>query len=66
LKDLAGKVHVIAPDHGRSTYGDLERRNQPWQIYSEEDATKGLNCAEDACKITNDFVQAWHAYQQTM
>lgn len=62
LKDLAEKVHTIAPEHGRSTYGDLERRIPPWEIYSEKDVAKGLEYAEDACKSANDFVKAWYAY----
>lgn len=60
LKDLADKAHEIAPEHGRSTYGDVERRIPPWRIYSEEDARKGLDYAEDAYKVASDFVKAWH------
>ena len=61
LIELAEKVHVIAPEHGRSTYGDVERRIPPWRIYSEEDARKGLNYAEDAYEVAENFVKAWYA-----
>lgn len=61
LKDLAEKVHVIAPEHGRSTYGDVERRIPPWRIYCEEDARKGLGYAEEAYEVANNFVKAWYA-----
>lgn len=60
LKGLAEKVHVIAPEHGRSTYGDVERRIPPWRIYSQEDARKGLDYAEDSYKIAESFVKAWY------
>lgn len=61
LKDLAEKAHAIAPEHGRSTYGDVERRIPPWQIYSGEDAQRGLNLAEDAYRIAEGFVKTWYA-----
>jgi len=60
LRELADKVHFIAPEHGRSTYGDAERRIPPWRIYSEEDARKGLDHAEEAYKISDNFVKAWY------
>jgi len=29
LRGLAEEAHVMAPEHGRSTYGDIERRVPP-------------------------------------
>lgn len=61
LKGMAEKAHIMAPEHGRSTYGDIERRIPPWQIYSEGDARRGLDHAEDAYQIANRFLKAWYA-----
>lgn len=61
LKGVAEKAHVMAPEHGRSTYGDMERRIPPWQIYSQGDARRGLEHAEDAYQVANGFVKAWYA-----
>lgn len=61
LQDVAEKAHTIAPEHGRSTYGDTERRIPPWLIYSKKDAERGLEYAEDAYQVAKKFVKAWYA-----
>jgi len=60
LRGLAEEAHVMAPEHGRSTNGDIERRVPPWRIYSEEHAQTGLKYAEDAYQIADRFVKAWY------
>lgn len=54
-KELANIVRALAPEHGRSTYGEPAKRLTPWEIYNENDAKKFMEMAEkaleDALKI---------------
>ena len=59
LERLAERVHIIAPEHGRASYGDIERRIPPWRIYSEEDAQRALEYAREACTTAKSFIKAW-------
>ena len=61
LELLAERVHVIAPEHGRASYGDVERRIPPWSLYPEDDAQKALKYAREAWAVAKDFVGAWYA-----
>lgn len=61
LERLAETAHIIAPEHGRASYGDIERRIPPWRIYSEEDAQKALEYAREACTTAKSFIRAWYS-----
>lgn len=60
LEELAYDAHTVAPEHGRVTYGDVERRVPPWQLYSEQDARKVLEKAERACAAVRRFIDCWY------
>jgi len=39
---------LLAPEHGRSTYGEPLRGLTPWEIYSDGDAERSLRMAREA------------------
>jgi len=47
-EELANIVRTLAPEHGRSTYGEPARRLTPWEIYSSDEAKKFMEMAEKA------------------
>jgi len=47
-EELAGIAEELAPEHGRSIYGEPIRGLTPWDIYSEEDAAATLQKAKRA------------------
>ncbi|RLE89483.1 MAG: DNA-binding protein [Thermoprotei archaeon] len=49
-KELAEIARKLAPEHGRTTYGEPTRGLTPWDIYSEEDAIEALSMARRAWK----------------
>ena len=61
LEELADSAHTVAPEHGRATYGDVQRRVPPWELYSEQDARKVLEKAERACGAARRFIKSWYA-----
>lgn len=60
LEELASTAEGLAPEHGRVTYGDPERRIPPWEIFTEADARDALNRAERAYKIAERFLERWY------
>ena len=48
LDELADIAEELAPEHGRTTYGEPTRGLTPWDIYSEEDARRALERARRA------------------
>jgi HEPN domain-containing protein len=48
VKRLAEITRLLAPEHGRSTYGEPLRGLTPWDIYSDVDAEKSLRMAREA------------------
>ena len=62
LANLAGELAVIvrrlAPEHGRSTYGEPERGLTPWEIYSRGDAEAALGMARRAVDIMRAVLRA--------
>jgi len=48
LAEIAGK---LAPEHGRSTYGEPLRGLTPWDIYDKESAAEALSKARRAEEI---------------
>ncbi len=51
VRELAVITRRLAPEHGRSTYGEPERGLTPWEIYSKGDAEAALNMARRAVDI---------------
>ncbi|ADN50066.1 HEPN domain-containing protein [Vulcanisaeta distributa] len=51
VSELAVIVRRLAPEHGRSTYGEPERGLTPWEIYSRGDAEAALGMARRAVDI---------------
>ncbi|MBO3802049.1 MAG: HEPN domain-containing protein [Candidatus Brockarchaeota archaeon] len=45
---LVSIVRALAPEHGRSTYGEPTRGLTPWDIYSAADAERALGMAREA------------------
>ncbi|WP_291765919.1 DNA-binding protein [Caldivirga sp. UBA161] len=58
VRELAVIVRRLAPEHGRSTYGEPERRLTPWEIYSKHDAENALNMAGRAVEIMKMILKA--------
>ncbi|MBS7634639.1 HEPN domain-containing protein [Candidatus Bathyarchaeota archaeon] len=50
--EVAESARTLAPEHGRSVYGELLRGLTPWDIYNKEDAEKALKLAEKTFKKT--------------
>ncbi|RLF22875.1 MAG: DNA-binding protein [Thermoprotei archaeon] len=48
---LANIAHELAPEHGRTTYGDPSLGLTPWDLYSEDDAKRCLAMAKKAIEI---------------
>ena len=59
LDRVAEAAHRLAPEHGRSSYGDRARRIPPWQLYSREDASEALRAAEFSCRAAKRFLHLW-------
>jgi len=60
---LAEASHLVAPEHGRASYGDVQRRIPPWLLYSEEDARRTMGYAEASFETAAKFVMAWYPKQ---
>ncbi len=45
VEEIAQAAHELAPEHGRSTYGEPLRGLTPWDIYSKSDAERALSLA---------------------
>jgi HEPN domain-containing protein len=54
---LADLAHNLAPEHGRSTYGEPARGLTPWDIYAKDEASKSLNYAEEAFAIAKLLIK---------
>ena len=48
VEELAEVVRRLAPEHGRSTYGEPLRGLTPWDIYSAVEAEEALDMARKA------------------
>lgn len=59
LKRLAEAASELAPEHGRATYGIIERRVLPSEIYGEPEAQRAVCRAEEGCKTADRFVKKW-------
>ncbi|MBS7248814.1 MAG: HEPN domain-containing protein [Candidatus Jordarchaeales archaeon] len=52
-EELAEIARQLAPEHGRTTYGEPVKRLTPWDIYDEESASEALSKATRAQEIMN-------------
>jgi len=57
-EEVAVIARTLAPEHGRSTYGEPTRGLTPWDIYKREDAEKAINIARKAVKNTIKVLKA--------
>ena len=56
-KELAVIARRLAPEHGRSTYGEPIRGLTPWDLYNRQDAYSALKDAEEAFKHLNGILK---------
>jgi HEPN domain-containing protein len=57
VKAIAYVVHLLAPEHGRSTYGEPIRGLTPWEIYRREEAEKALDMARRVLEYTKTILR---------
>jgi HEPN domain-containing protein len=47
---------TLAPEHGRTTYGEPERFATPKSLYDSQSAERALNLATEACQIMKNIL----------
>jgi len=60
-EELASIAELLAPEHGRATYGEPTRGLTPWEIYGREDAEKALQRARRAVELANTILKELEA-----
>ncbi|KPV65249.1 MAG: HEPN domain protein [Candidatus Bathyarchaeota archaeon BA1] len=53
---LAEIAEILAPEHGRASYGEPIERRPPRAIYNEDKAINALNKADEAFKIADKAI----------
>ena len=53
---LAAICSQLAPEHGRTTYGEPERFLTPWALYDLEAAQRSISLAREAVAIMNEII----------
>lgn len=56
-RELAEIARTLAPEHGRSTYGEPLRGLTPWEIYTKDEAAKALEMAKKALKLMEKILK---------
>jgi HEPN domain-containing protein len=56
--ELANIAKRLAPEHGRSTYGEPSMGLTPWDIYTQGDAENALGMAKRAVEIMKAILRA--------
>ena len=56
-EELASIAELLAPEHGRATYGEPTRGLTPWEMYGREDAEKALQRARRAVELANAILK---------
>lgn len=51
VEELASITRLLAPEHGRATYGEPTRGLTPWELYTREDAETALGHARRAVEL---------------
>lgn len=54
---LAGISSQLAPEHGRTTYGEPERFLTPWALYDLQAADRAVALAREAVAIMNAIIK---------
>jgi len=49
----------LAPEHGKTTYGDVISYKPPWEIYDRNNAEEAVASAGKAFKVAKSFVERW-------
>lgn len=57
IERLAEIVHELAPEHGRVSYGEPQRRIAPWEIYDKSYAEKKYNLSKEALGIAEEVLR---------
>jgi len=57
VEELADIVRELAPEHGRTTYGEPALGLTPWDLYSKEDAERALGLARKAVVIMREVLK---------
>ncbi len=55
--ELASIARRLAPEHGRSTYGEPSMGLTPWDIYTQGDAENALGMAKRAVEIMKTILR---------
>lgn len=55
-EELAEIASTLAPEHGRTIYGEPLRGLTPWDLYSEEEAAESLRMADRAWKLMKEIL----------
>lgn len=56
-EELASMAELLAPEHGRATYGEPTRGLTPWELYTREDAETALQRAKKAVELANTILK---------
>jgi len=59
IKESAKVASELAPEHGRTNYGEPITRKTPWELYDKEYAKRVLEGAEEVVKAAREFVGLW-------
>jgi HEPN domain-containing protein len=59
LRRLADAARELAPDRGKATYGIIDIRLTPTEIYGEAEAKRAVSLAEDSYETAEKFVKSW-------
>ena len=56
-EELASIAELLAPEHGRATYGEPTRGLTPWELYTREDAETALQRARKAVELAKSILK---------
>lgn len=57
IERLAEIVHKLAPEHGRVSYGEPQRRIAPWEIYDKSSAEKMYKLSREALEMAEEVLK---------
>ncbi len=56
-EELASMAELLAPEHGRATYGEPARGLTPWELYTREDTEAALQRAKRAVELAKTILR---------
>jgi len=56
-EELASIAELLAPEHGRATYGEPARGLTPWELYTREGAEAALQRARRAVELAKTILK---------